>query len=202
MTEHKTEPSKRIPQHRLAHEVLSVAHSPEDAEEAAAQHAGLFGSKRTVSYTPLSSTSTTPSDPAPSSATSSKRPPDVSNLLNKHAPITTSHNAPALNITLPRSLVYSQPIARILYAAGLVASRSEGHRLCAQQGAYIGSRASGDPMDDSLNFTPCKNWNPEDTNRFIIDDGLLILRVGKWKIKLVRIVSDEEFEKKGLSCPG
>ena len=206
MTEHNAEPSKRIPQHRLAQEVLSLVHSPQDAEEAAAQHAALFGRKPTASgiidATAPSSTSTTPSDPTPSSATSSKSPPDMSNLLNKYAPITTSFNAPALNITLPRSLVHSQPMGRILYAAGLVASRSEGHRLCVHQGAYVGSRHSGAPMDDALNFVPCKNWAAEDTDQYIIDDALLILRVGKWKVKIVTIISDEEFEKRGLSCPG
>jgi len=108
-----------------------------------------------------------------------------------------------MHITLPRSLVTDQPIARVLYSAGLVASRSEGHRLCAQKGAYIGSKPSAvGPMSDTLEFSPCKNWKPEDTNNFIIDGKLLILRVGKWKVKIVKIVSDEEFEAQGLMCPG
>lgn len=57
-------------------------------------------------------------------------------------------------------------------------------------------------MDDELSFFPCKNWEAEDTNRYIIDDALLILRVGKWKVKIVRIISDEDFKAQGLSCPG
>ena len=57
-------------------------------------------------------------------------------------------------------------------------------------------------MSDALEFTACKNWKPEDTNKFIIDGKVLILRVGKWRVKVVTIVSDEEFEAKGLTCPG
>lgn len=57
-------------------------------------------------------------------------------------------------------------------------------------------------MSDALEFTACKNWKPEDTNNFVIDGKLLILRVGKWKVKIVKIVSDEEFEAQGLTCPG
>jgi len=46
------------------------------------------------------------------------------------------------------------------------------------------------------------NWNPQETEKYIIGDDLLILRVGKWKVKIVKIISDEEFEKKGLTAPG
>ena len=195
MTKHNEDASKRIAQHNLAHEVLCLIHSEKDAKEAAAQHAQLFKRKPTIQQiSPSNSVADTPD---------SSKPPVISNSLNRHAPITTVYDAPSLNVTLPASLVLDQPVARVLYYAGLVASRSEGHRLCSQEGAYVGSRPSNQgTMGDELEFTPCKNWQRGDTTSHIIDGKVLILRVGKWRMKIVRIVSDEEFEAKGLTAPG
>lgn len=202
MQETSQDPSKRLAQHRLALEVLSLVHSDTDANIAASQHASLFG-RRT---SPPVSNDAPPLNPSPNphlTTVPANAPPDVSSSLNKHAPITTPFNSPSMHITLPRSLVMDQPIARVLYSAGLVASRSEGHRLCTQQGAYVGSKPSAvGPMSDALEFSACKNWKPEDTSNFVIDGKLLILRVGKWKVKIVKIVSDEEFDAQGLTCPG
>lgn len=195
MSEHNIDASKRIAQHKLAYECLSLIHGPSDAKEAAAQHAQMF-SRRPVLQTVLCSNPT-------AEASSPSRPADISNALNKNAPITTVYDAPSLNITLPASLVVDRPIAKVLYSAGLVASGSEGHRLCAQQGAYVGSRPNNHgPMLDQLEFTPCKNWRPEYTNTFIIDGKVLILRVGKWRMKIVNIITDKEFDAKGMAAPG
>ena len=115
----------------------------------------------------------------------------------------TPTKMPPANVTLPRSLVYNQSIARVFYAAGLVTSRTEGHRLAGNRGAYIGSLpAQQGGMGDGVSFTPIMNWKPEETEKFVIDNELLILRLGKWRIKIVKIVSDEEFEEKGLDAPG
>ena len=57
-------------------------------------------------------------------------------------------------------------------------------------------------MGDQLEFSPALNWHADETEKYIIDGDLLILRVGKWKIKIVKIVSDEEFERLGLTAPG
>ena len=57
-------------------------------------------------------------------------------------------------------------------------------------------------MGDSLEFTPILNWKPEMTEQFIVDGNLLVLRVGKWKVKIVKIVSDEEFEDEERDAPG
>ena len=73
--------------------------------------------------------------------------------------------------------------------------------MCVAHGAYVGGLPNRS-MDDELSFFPCKNWEPEDINKYIIDDALLILRVGKWKVKVVRIIPDEDFTAQGLSCPG
>lgn len=190
MSEHEQDPSKRVAQHVLAHEVVAMIHGPTEAAAAEKNHRLLFGEK-------LPEQSSAPDQ--------SSAPPqgDMSNSLNPKAPQTNSTNMPSVNVILPASLVYHQPIARLLYSAGLVSSRSEGNRLAANQGAYIGSRADGSGrMRDDLSFTPVKLFNPYQTKDFIVDGDLIILRVGKWKVKVVKIVSDEEFERRGLSAPG
>ena len=189
MTEHNSQPSQRIAQRKLAFDVLDIVHGEELAREAEQQHSLVFKS---------------PHKPALSAALEpGAKPVDINPLVNPDAPITTPNNAPSPHMVLPKSLVYNTPIARILHSAGMVASRSEGHRLIAKKGAYVGSRpgASG-TMGDQLEFSPAHNWLSTDTEKYIIDGSLLILRVGKWKVKIVKIVSDEEFERLGLSVPG
>ena len=189
MVEHERDPSKRIAQHRLASDAVAFIHGQDAANEAASQHGIIFNA-------PLAS--------KPRNAKVSHNT-DVSNLLNPHAPITTSSNAPSIHVILPESLVRTQSIARVLWSAGLVSSRSEGNRLAVAQGAYVGSRPGkhhASAMGDGLDFSPAKNWKPEDTDKYIIDGNLLILRVGKWKVKIIRIVSDAEFEELGLDAPG
>lgn len=189
MTEHNSQPSQRLAQRKLAFDVLDIVHGEVLAKDAEQQHSLVF----TSSHTPA---------PGPALEWGGK-PLDINPLVNPNAPITTYNNAPSPHMLLPKSLVYNTPIARILYSAGLVASRSEGHRLIAKKGAYVGSRpgASG-TMGDQLEFSPAHNWLSTDTEKYIIDGSLLILRAGKWKVKVVKIVSDEEFERLGLTVPG
>lgn len=189
MKTHESQPSNRIAQRKLAYEVLALVHGESVATEVEKQHALIFRAPALLQANSIDHNSPDKTD--------------VSPRLNPHAPQITSVNAPSHHVILPRSLVYNQPIARVLHAAGLVSSRSEGHRLAEQRGAYIGSRPgdSGE-MGDQLDFTPAHNWKPQDTNKYLIENDLLILRAGKWKIKIVKIVSDEEFEKLGLAAPG
>ena len=202
MAEHEQQPSRRIAQSKLAREVLEIIHGPAIAKDAEAQHALLFR-PRAVSMPSDIEGSEESSSEADAIISKNGRPADISSALNKYATHTTAANAPSHNVILPRSLVIRQPIARVLWSAGLVASKSEGHRLAAKKGAYIGSRPSASgTMSDHLDFSPCMNWNPADTEKYIIGDDTLILRVGKWKVKIVKIISDKEFEEKGLTAPG
>ncbi len=184
MDEHAKEPSKRHAQHALARDVVEMIHGEDEAKNAEASHRMLFAARSGQEK------------PAPIGG-------DLSNSLNEKAPQTNSSNMPTVSIVLPHSLVYHRPIARILHSAGLVSSKSEGHRLAANQGAYIGSRADGTGrMREDLTFTPVTLFAPYRTKDYIIDGDVLILRVGKWKLKVVKIVSDEEFERRGLTAPG
>jgi len=69
-------------------------------------------------------------------------------------------------------------------------------------------------MGDDLSFVPAKLMDPLQTWRNVIRDdeasatmdkegeeGLLILRQGKWRVRICRIVSDEKFETLGLEDP-
>lgn len=201
MEEQKKDPSKRVAQHALAREFVEIVHGPTEAQAAETQHRQLFRPR-------LSTAEPTPPAPAPPKIPENyARTPQASfanpQSGNKYAPQTNYENMPSLWVALPRSLVYNQPFNKVLWSAGLVNSKSEGHRIIANGGAYVGSRpdATGE-MPDELQFTPIKPWPAEKTNEFIINGDLLILKFGKWKFKMVKIMSDEEFKEKGLTAPG
>ncbi|KAI9784914.1 MAG: tyrosyl-tRNA synthetase [Peltula sp. TS41687] len=181
MTEHEVDPRQRKAQHVLAREFVEMVHNPEDARKAELEHRSIFRSHSSSSATHASPDTKPPSGPIP----------------------VTSNTTFSVNVTLPESLVHNQPPARVLYFAGLVSSRSEGHRLAQSKGAYIGSSTSDvGKMGDSLSFVPVSLWDPTKTKQYLIDGSLLILRVGKWKVRVVKVISDEEFERLGLDAPG
>jgi len=193
MATHEQDPSKRLAQRRLALEVVQMIHGDPAAKEAENQTSLLFPGAKPP-----------PAAPTPFPTDDPKNPP-LSISLNPKAPQVTTQYPSSSRTTLPKSLVYNQPIARVLFAAGLVSSRSEGHRLAANQGAYIGGSKAlnySKNMGDGLTFSPIMNWQPAETESYIIDGKLLILRVGKWKVKIVSIISDEEFDAQGLDAPG
>ncbi len=180
MAKHNEDPSKRIAQRRLAHEVLQIIHGEEETKAVEEQHGILFPRSKTAlkkearAANPKMTTNT-----EPKTTHKPKWADDQNPLLNPYAG--PAKPTPAGQVILPRSLVLNQQLSRVLFAAGLVSSRSEGHRLVAAKGAYIGSVAGPEhrTMPDHVEFTPIKNWVDEYINRFIVDDSLLILRAGE-----------------------
>lgn len=176
MAKHMKDPSQRAAQHTLAFEVVSLVHGSQVALTEAKQHEFRFGGKL----------------------------PSVINEPVEETGIVTPNNAPRSDIKLPRSIMKASP-AKILHAAGLAASSSEGQRLLSQQGAYIagqpGSKKQG-LVPGNLAWTPMKVWFPEETSKFLIDDRLLILRKGKHNIRIVELISDEDWEASGQIYPG
>lgn len=204
MEEHVKDPSRRVAQHTLAREFVELIHGKEDADATVQQHRQIFGS-RSSPPGPIPEP-TLKIDPSVLGTEGTRSPTagfDNMQSGNKHAPQTNFGNMPAPRVTLPRSLVYNQPFNRVLWSAELVSSKSEGQRVISNKGAYVGSRAgeTGE-MSDDLSFTPIKTWPAEKTQEFIISGDLLILKLGKWKFKMVQIISDEEFRERGLTARG
>ena len=236
--DHSEAPHKRVAQHKLAFEVLCLVHGVQNARVAQEQHNAVF-QKPTV--TGLLSADSEPTSSSQSSQPKSYGPPvkvsgsntppkrlptDVSPSLNIHAPQANANSSPLSNATLPLSLVQDMPIARVLYSAGLVSSRSEGHRLILKRGAYVASRPDKRKggMPDQVDYIPIDNWAPAETMGYMIPAdqdpgpisisqgstgatgqdliGSFIFRIGKWRVRIARVISDSLFIEKGLSCPG
>ncbi|KAJ1324594.1 tyrosyl-tRNA synthetase [Microdochium nivale] len=179
------DPSKRHAHHMLAHQVLCLVHGTREADNTKRAHQARFAKPDGVFTVPE-----VESYPADGSA---------------HQEIAQRFRT---DIQLPRSLIMGQSIARILHAAGLAESISEAHRLCTAHGAYIAGASGEKPSDTSalrhehLTFTPVKVWSFKETTRYLIDDKILILRRGKHFIRVVEMVSDEEWSLSGKSYPG
>lgn len=199
MREHQLDTSKRVAQHTLAFEFVGLVHGWDAAVSARDQHKMAFS--KTLSLADVQDQVQNKS----ASAGQTRHPPAMHPSLNKHATpldMDSSHN---VNIQLPRSLVQQQPLGRVLWSAGLVASRSEGQRLVNNKGVYIAGRighdAQPEPVRDQISYIPAKDSKWSWYSPLIVDE-LLILRVGKWKKKFIRIVSDEEYAASGETCPG
>lgn len=199
--EHMKEPSKRLAQHLLAAEFVELAHGPKAAQEVATLHRNTVGNK-SVSLSSLMKDVPQANNPQ---AKNPSHPSNFkSNQLNKMAPHATYENPDSVRISLPRSLVYGQNLGAVLYHSGLVASKTEGHKLISKSGgAYVGGipgRLSGG-VGDELKFTPIKMAS-DTADKFIFDEDKLLLRVGKWRMKMIHVIPDDEFREKGLTAPG
>ncbi|KAK2882420.1 hypothetical protein FQN49_000372 [Arthroderma sp. PD_2] len=190
--EHNKAPSLRLAQHTLAQEFVELIHGAREAEEASKAHKAIFQPQS------LNKSETKPSIPLSPSGI----PEFMNSVVNSKAPQMNAFTAPTHHLVLPRSMVVNQYFHKILYAAGMVSSKQEGFRIIVNNGASVGCKASGaEQMGDSLSFIPLKTWPADVTEKFIIDNSLLILRIGKWRVKIIKVISDKEFEERGLTLP-
>ena len=183
--QHMESPSHRIAQHKLASELVELIHGRTAAEAAAEQHRIVFGSS--------------PKPPAENEG------PDLAGRNALSFAQVNVNNRPQAQMQLPRSLVGAVSIGRLLHAAGLAESASEGHRLAAQQAVYIGGAPTKEKMpmnEGGLSFARIKLWTPEETEKYIIGSNLLILRRGKHNIRIIELIDDEEYAKSGKLYPG
>jgi tyrosyl-tRNA synthetase len=183
--EHMESPSQRIAQHKLASEFVELVHGKEAARNAEDQHRLVFG--------------------GPSNFPDGDVKPALAGLGALSLSQVDLNNRPKTQMKLPRTLIETKSIGKILFAAGLAASASDGHRLAAQQAVYIGGSPTAHklPMNDgALSFAPIKPWKPEETKTYLIGGNLLILRRGKHNIRIIEVVEDEEYDKLGLEYPG
>ncbi|KAI0547040.1 tRNA synthetase class I [Xylaria curta] len=189
MEEHNLDPSKRHAHHALAFEVIALVHGIKEAEFTQIKHKQVFskGIQLTITPTSTGEMNTFPKVSPPSSALALHFRPDIQ---------------------LPESLIMGRSISHILYAAGLADSSSDAHRLISQRGAHIGgapgkSAHNNEEMrEGELTFQSVKNWFPGDTKNFLIDGKILVLRRGKHFVRIVEMISDEEWEASGKSYPG
>lgn len=187
MEEHNKDPSQRIAHHALARDFLEIVHGVPLAKQAEAQHKSLFMANR----------------PAKEGTGSTETPVYDADSQIEEQVHDLAFTLPPHHLTLPRSLVVGQYFHKILHSAGLASSKQEAFRLIVNNGASVGSMASGkEVMGNALSYVPIRTWPAYVTETFIIDNSLLILRIGKWKVKIIKIVSDAEFKAKKLSVPG
>lgn len=213
MTEHNIDPSKRIAQRQLAEDVVELVHGTVQLKSIKEQSRTLFATSRTTEASTSTFTETqkvnssAAAEGSQGSSTEDSYHTSSSEAENSKArkgPTPTNwENAPPPNLVLPRALVCGQTFSKVLFAAGLAESRTDGHRLIKEQGAYVGSCADGKQkmLEGSLSFTPIKHFGPEQPEKFLIDDELLILRKGKWKIKIIKVVPNEVFDEMGVEVP-
>ena len=179
MAEHATNPGKRKAQHLLASEVLELVHGNDVATKTQAEHEAL-------------------------------RNPDLAALTQwpTSAEAIDGAQAGQQRTVLPSSLVFNTPFSRILYHAGIVKSKSEGARMIAKGGAYVATASAGHATDRTLGvssgkiqFVQLKDQRPQEVQQYITND-MLILRTGKWKVRVVEVVEDADFDAQGLDAPG
>ena len=179
LEEHEKYPSRRIAQHKLAREFVELVHGTHEAQETEIQHRLVFNNVEPLPAQPDGPTK---------------------------AGIVTQNNRPKPNIKLPRSLIYQKSIGKILFASGLAVSASEGHRLANKNGAYIGgppNKKKQEPMPDGfISWSQISNWKPETTRLFLVHNDLLLLRRSKHNIKIIQVVSDEEYALSGETYAG
>lgn len=183
MEEHAKDPSKRVAQHTLAREVAMLVHGQQEADAAEKQHRLMYSGQKTIS-----------------------QPPPARNVAADGQQVTLN-NAPRPDILLPESLIKEKSIGRILFAAGLASSATEGHKLAANKGCYIGAQYSAHGGDLTMNpenvsFMPVKLWFPGETERYLINGDTLILRKGKHNVRVIKVVSDEDYAASGQTYPG
>jgi tyrosyl-tRNA synthetase len=215
MESQRKDESKRTAQHILAKEIVELAHGAEDAKKAESAHKEAFSQgTHTFSLSGLRR--------ALEKISKEGQPDDVDEgqlkLLAHKKAYTASSASQTITgttaedpkkdesnvVTLPLSLLSEGSFPRVLHAAGLVGSKSEGHRLISKRGAYVVLPNSG-----SLENPSGLKWeqipeaiNTTDPNQYLLDWEALVVRSGKSKIQICRIVTEEKFEMEGLTCPG
>ncbi|KAI9684231.1 MAG: tyrosyl-tRNA synthetase [Bogoriella megaspora] len=172
MTVQESDPSARPAQHLLAYELVSLVHGASAADEARAQHSLIFSSR---SSTPASTSSTA------NSSIFALKPSAI----------------------LPLSYILRTPISRLLMHADLnVQTRSEATRLIASGGCYLGRENEG----GGLEFERLENakmlLREEDLTRNGEGKMRVIVRRGKTLVKVLEVLEDVEFERRGLGRPG
>ena len=204
--------SKRVAQHVLAKEIVELAHGAAEAKKAQMAHKEAFShGTNTFSLGAIRNALGT-ADPNASLGAQKQKVSDFDKQLleYKRAYAASSTVQPSSGtaastqpqpkqdtvVTLPLSMLGPGAFPRILHAAGLASTKSEAHRLIASKGAYVVVPKSGTvEAPTSLKWTPIEASSEANPQHFLVDFEALVLRTGKTRIQVVRIVKDEDLEK-------
>nr|OQO23118.1 hypothetical protein B0A51_08648 [Rachicladosporium sp. CCFEE 5018] len=176
LEEHSKNPGKRLAHHALATEVLQLVHGPEVAAETRAKHEVM----RRPSLASLVSKSVTPGED-----------PGIT---------TSTTETQQETIKLARSQIENASLAKILYQAGLAPSVSAATRAIKSGGVYVASSESSSTSmnevetanEDGLTFAPVSvDSRLEDIASFL-QDGLIVVRMGKWKVRVIEVDDDQQ----------
>ncbi len=202
--------SKRIAQHVLAKEIVELAHGAAEAKKAETAHKEAFShGTNTFSLGALRNTLGTADPNAGLGAQKEKLSKfDIelweykrayaasSSVQPASTPTTSSQTKQESVVTLPLSILQPGSFPRVLQAAGLASTKSEAHRLIANKGAYVVVPMSGTVENPtSLKWTPIESSSSANPKHYLIDFEALVVRSGKSKIQVIRVVKDEQFEK-------
>lgn len=220
MGQQRQDASKRVAQHILAREIVELAHGAEEAKEAETAHKEAFSHgtttfslsaiRNTLSKAKLAKVARQSLIPTKKE----KKKKAMDDYKKAYIATATAQNPPGTVheqskdqsdafVTLPLSMLQPGSFSRILHAAGLATSKSDAHRLIANKGAYVVVPNSGSEWaPTALQWVHIEVGAVVDPNHFLVDFEALVLRSGKSKIQICRIVSDEQFEVEGLTCIG
>ena len=216
MSKQRQDESRRPAQHILAKEIVELAHGAAEAKKAETAHKEAFshGTNTFALGTLRNALSSVKGSEDTEAEPMSEREQEL--LAYKQA-YAASSTAQAISgstperpknehdnvVTLPITLLKAGSFPHVLHAAGLAASKSEGHRLIAKRGAYVIVPNSGTPDNPTvLRWATIEPGMAVDPNHFLVDWEALVLRSGKSKIQIVRVVTEKQFEAEGLTCPG
>lgn len=193
VSEHATNPEKRIAQHLLASEFVTLAHGSVVAKQTADEHTMRASERRVINIREHLEKANTE---ATERLRQGEHPPAENVELNSKAQQANANNSSTETVTLSKEFLGEETFATVLHAVGLVGSKSEGHRLITNQGAYVGGNISKEPGDfaDNLQWRRITNTTKGAALSYVVwsgDKGLLVLRVGKWKVRIVRVYSED-----------
>jgi tyrosyl-tRNA synthetase len=202
--------SKRLAQHVLAKEIVELAHGAAEAKKAETAHKEAFShGTNTFALGAIRNALGTANPDAGLGAQKALSEFDIQLLEYKRAYAASSTVQPSSGtstssssqskqdsvITLPLSLIQSGSFAH------LASTKSEAHRLIASKGAYVVVPKSG-----SVEFPTSLRWacieKGFEPQHFLVDFEALVLRAGKSKIQIVKVVADGEYEEAGSGNEG
>lgn len=181
MGQHEKDPRKRLAQHKLAKQVLTLVHGLDEANIAEREHKSLFGAKpSTCENSPVENAS-----PEPMELKASALPSPIRYV--------------------PSSGILTTPLFKLLSGTGLSRSGKAATVLINARGCYIGTKATPASAESSsspassdgtgFTFVRCNNHKMlvSEEQHFINGDRL-VFRLGKSKIGVIGIEPEKKVE--------